>query len=654
MQLSPPPVNGPDQPFRPAKARSSRPGRRLLFILIGVVLIVGIAGAIGAAAGLAGKFFPHLFPTTRPDLVTHKVRLEYLIVTVVKRGTLESSENKAVVCKVKAGSRGTFASSIKWVIDDGTLVKKNQLLMDLDDSALQDQLRTQRIVVAKAKAELDKTTEEYTIQMQQNEADKATAVAALKVAALDVDKFIGMRYDESLDEIGSVAGTLAMFVERGEYRQKLDDVNGRLKLAESDLQAYRERTSWANRAVSLNYLTQSQAKVEQSKEESGKNTVDKLQKEKYVLETFQRARDLTDLLSKLEVARIGIEKSEKQAAAKRNQAESARETASLVYQQEVDQLNEIDAQLWECKIRAPQDGMVVYYKPESSRFSSSSQGMIQVGEQVKEGQKLIRIPDLKRMQVNTKVHEALVSRIVPDKRIPTGNFDSLRAGMLVTYDPLTRLMFHSEDVQSIVWEANRDKEHYLEKDGQKASIRVDAYPNRTFPGHVRSVAPVASQQDFFTSDVKVYQTLVTIDEIVDGLKPDMNAEVTIQIEPPKEPVLAVPIQAIVGGTEGGTKRRVYVLTDTGPQEREIVIGLFNEKMAEVKEGINLDDLVVLNPKVILGDKAKTRDEADPTGGRRGGPGGAPGGAGGEKGKAGTEKAKGGKGATGGKTAPGTP
>jgi hypothetical protein len=48
--------------------------------------------------------------------------------------------------------------------------------------------------------------------------------------------------------------------------------------------------------------------------------------------------------------------------------------------------------------------MVVYFKPEGNRFGqSSATGMIEQGAQVKEGQKMLRIPNLERMQVNAKV-----------------------------------------------------------------------------------------------------------------------------------------------------------------------------------------------------------------------------------------------------------
>ena len=123
-----------------------------------------------------------------------------------------------------------------------------------------------------------------------------------------------------------------------------------------------------------------------------------------------------------------------------SQAESTRKTAFSVYQQELEKLREIEEQIRECKIVAPQDGMVVYFKPESRPVRpDTSRGMIAQGEQVKEGQKLMRIPDLEQMQVNTKVHEAMVGRIRGDDRKSTGVSKSLRAAMLANPDPLSRL-----------------------------------------------------------------------------------------------------------------------------------------------------------------------------------------------------------------------
>jgi hypothetical protein len=289
------------------------------------------------------------------------------------------------------------------------------------------------------------------------------------------------------------------------------------------------------------------------------------------------------------------------------QAESDRVAKKSVFEQEQDKYEDIEEQIRKCIVNSPQDGMVVYYVSEQSRFGSGAQqSIIAQGEPVKEGQKLMRIPDLRRMLVNTKVHEAMVSRIKGEVWRPTGFCDTLRAALFMTPDPLTRLV--NQHAMPDIRERLRDRELEKLADGMRASVRVDAFPDRVLQGHVKSVATVASQQDWNSADVKVYQTMISIDESLEGLKPGMSAEVTIHVESAGENVLTLPIQAVVGGVELGRKRKVFVwrAPDGPAEEREIEIGLSNEKVVEVKNGLKEGEQVVLNPKVILGEKAKTR------------------------------------------------
>lgn len=586
------------------------PRRRRRWPLLAALLVVG--GGAAAAVWLVPRLFT---PTARPDLLTYRVEPVLLPVTVVERGTLESAHNVDVTCKVKAGARGTFASTIKRVIDDGTEVQKGQWLMDLDDSSLKDQEQTQNIAFAKATSVYVTAKENLKIQIKVNDADIASKLAALQVAELDLEKFLGARHETALDKFGAAVGAAFTVVERGEYRMKLDDVSARLKLAESDLQAYAERSAWAERSVKLKYMTASQAKVEQSKLDSQRDTVAKLQAEKFALESFTRKREMTDLASKVEVARAALEQAELQAVAKVVTLRAEMKTAESVLEQEVEKLNEIKEQLAACQIFAPQDGMVVYYKESGNRFNSTSQGLIAVGEQVKEGQKLLRIPDLKHMQVNVRIHEALIDRVEGDKRQQTGVVEGARAGLLANPHAFSRLLSQTDVLLGGIRDGLRDKEYVITEFGHSAVIRVDAKPDQTFGGRVRSKAGVASQQDWMSADVKVYQTIVSIDDSdVTGLRPDMSAEVTIQTKPATDKVLAVPIQAVLGGAEAGGTREVYVLDAAAqPQKRTLKLGGYNDRLVEVKEGLAEGDVVVLNPKAILGDKARVREEGDPTG-----------------------------------------
>jgi hypothetical protein len=139
---------------------------------------------------------------------------------------------------------------------------------------------------------------------------------------------------------------------------------------------------------------------------------------------------------------------------------------------------------------------------------------------------------------------------------------------------------------------------------------VDATGNRKLKAHVETVANTPSQQDFFAADVKVYATKVYIEEEVEGLKPGMNSEVTITVADALERVLTVPITAIVGSVEMGAKRACFVLTANGPEQREIEIGMSNEKDAEVRSNLKEGEEVVVNPKVLVGNKAKTREAGE--------------------------------------------
>ena len=124
--------------------------------------------------------------------------------------------------------------------------------------------------------------------------------------------------------------------------------------------------------------------------------------------------------------------------------------------------------------------MVVYYKTESSRFGSTARGMIEQGAQVKEGQKMLRIPDLQRMQVNTKVHEAMVARIQGDVRRSTGFFDAdagRPAGQPGPVQPARRAM-HEDVLRKSCANKFRDKE-YARSPAGASGRRSASTPSRT-------------------------------------------------------------------------------------------------------------------------------------------------------------------------------
>jgi multidrug resistance efflux pump len=515
----------------PTKVPSGKAPRRRFRVIAGLAAAV-VCSVLAVAVGVSRSH-----TVTRTDLVTHRVTPGRLELTVIERGALESANNRDVYCRVKSGAKNsTVATTIKTVIDDGSKVKKDELLITLDDSGLIEQLKTQKITVDKAESDKIQAEEKYKFQVSQNESDIKTAEVNLELTRIDLQKYL-----------------------EGDYPQSLKDVNGRIKTAESDLEQQRDRTAWSRRMLKKGYQTVSQTQSEESKLESLEIALAKVMEEKRVLTDpvyGNKKHDETDKRNKVAEAERALTRVKIQAAANEVTTRTDREAKTSVYQQELSHYRDIEEEIKKCKIYSPQDGMVVYYVPEQARFGGGSQqSIVAQGEPVREDQKLMQIPDLHHMLVNTKVHEAMVGKV---------------------------------------------------KAGQPAVVRIDAYPDRTFKGHVDSVATISSQQDFWAPDVKVYTTKVAIDGEVEGLKPGMNAEVRISVGDPLEHVLTIPVEAIVGSVELGGQRRCFVLTPTGPEQRDIVIGQSNERVAQVTEGLKEGDEVVLNPKSLVGDRMKTR------------------------------------------------
>jgi multidrug efflux pump subunit AcrA (membrane-fusion protein) len=520
-----------------------------LGVKLGIIALVLLLVVVGSAAAY---FMVPSFGKLRNDVVTHKVKKERLQITIVERGALESAENNDIYCRVKARNMGsTTASTIKMVVDDGTHVKKGQVIVELDQSGLEEQLKTQNITVEKAKADWVAAEEALKITKEGNLTDIKAAETTLQLAKIDLDKYVN-----------------------GDYVKTKKDYEGQLKSAESDVEQQRDRAAWAQRMLKKGYYTVSQSDAEQSKLQSLELTLANKQEALRVLdnETYgEKKRTTTDYASKVAQAERALTSVKAQALSKETRDNSDRLTKKSVYDQEVSKQKEIVLEIEKCVIKAPEDGMVVYYISDQNRFGvGAQQGIVAQGEPVREGQKLMQIPNLDRMVVNTKVHEALVSKIHGDVMGSDGS---------------------------------------VEEKGMPARIKVDSYPDRLLNGHVTNVATVAAQQDWMSADVKVYKTMVAIEGKLPGLKPGMSAEVTILVDASDGPVMTMPVQAIVGTPAMGEKRLCYVMTPKGPVQKEIEVGLSNEKMAEVRSGLEEGDEVILNPKAVMDDKALAEAEA---------------------------------------------
>ena len=206
------PTNSPNPPNSPNPTSSPSPGNsrlpkgsvkkrslvRVAVIAVGIVGIIGLIVLVGTATGTI-KLFDR---SHRADLILHEVRQEPLRLTITERGQLESAENSDIVCRVKARSaNSTVATTIRWIIDDGTEVRRGDKLVQLDDSGLYEQSKTQKITLDQAYAAWVQADKNFEIVVSQNLSDKATAKLVKELADIDLQKYEKGDYIQTLQEI---------------------------------------------------------------------------------------------------------------------------------------------------------------------------------------------------------------------------------------------------------------------------------------------------------------------------------------------------------------------------------------------------------------------------------------------------------------------
>ncbi len=382
---------------------------------------------------------------------------------------------------IKCGVQG--GATILWLIKDGTLVSKGDELVRLDSSIIEEKVSQERILYEKARATM-----------------------------IDAEK---------LFESSKIA---VEEYEQGMYVQTLKDLEAKATVAKENLESAKNLSTFTDRMARQGYVTPLQRDAQHFAVQRAQLDLDVANTAIEVLKKYTAPKTLVGLKST------------------RDSAEAKAASERAAFELEEDRLKRLEAQLKECLIIAPDDGMVVYANDEAMRRRGSSQlSMVEEGAMVKERQSLIKLPDLTHMQVKCTVHESKI--------------DQLQRGM-------------------------------------RARISIQG---NEYQGIVTNVSNQPEPSDWFSGNVKEYAATVAIESDPRGLRPGMTAAVEILVANLPN-VLSVPVQAVV---EKGGKFYCWVNTFSGPEKRPVVLGLNDNTRIEIKDGLNEGDEVLLNPRATV-------------------------------------------------------
>lgn len=488
------------------------------------------AAIIGAGIASTGYFFGQKSPDLASAVETANAFTGNLRVTVVETGEIRSSMSTEIKCMVEK------QSTILWVIDEGAIVKKGDKLIELDSTNLREAHTSRKKEYDEARAEYRKSREQYDIQKSQNESKISEASRKTRFALLDLKKYVGESLAADLIEKMNGESFEALGENKnlgGESLQRKRKLSSEIELAEEQHSRAVNKAHWSKKLKRKGHLTGAEL---QADEFAVKRQKIELHQAKTNLELFLKyefPKDVEKFYSGWTESERELERVKARAKSELASAEAELESNRTALELEKERFENIEKQIKKTIIKAPQSGMVIYYKSDRPWRKTEE---IKAGTTVRFRQTLIQLPDLTQMEVITKLHESVVKQVTV---------------------------------------------------GAKAFVTADAWQDQGLTGRVSKIAVMPESNSWFTPSVKSYATNVALDHTIEGLKPGMSASVEIVVSE-RNNILQIPISSVY--MEEGNSI-VYIMTSRGPTIRRVKTGLSNDRFIEILSGLVENDIV---------------------------------------------------------------
>lgn len=509
-----------------------------------------------------------------PSLI-HEVERIDLRITIREQGEMQASTNKRVRSEIEG------QATINFLIPEGSVVKKGQLIAKLDVSEIEERRANQAIQVAKAKAALDQAEKNLEILDKQLRVQENNAASRLEIAEMRKAKFIGqakplpadlavpdgidagkagtnremldslrglienerkndpavvVKYSGLVVRTVGLLGKAALQYEMGEMANQILQQIDKIGLARADLELARENLMFSEQLAERTYISRNELERDRITFRRQLSAVTVAWNDLQLLINYTHPEKLIELDQEIMNARLNLESVRAENEARRVRENADLDSARTEYELARDRLENWERQIENAVIHAPTPGLIVY-AAEDRR----GRNRIEEGDEVRESQTVLILPDITTMVANLTVHEAQINKVAL---------------------------------------------------GQQASIRIDAFPNQIFSGRVSRVSSLPDSSSRWSNpDLKVYRTTVELaHDNSDGLiRPGMNATVEINVGI-REDVICIPLTAL---QRSGKQNYVWKLTDSGPAPMMVEVGSNNLTHVEIVAGLEAGERIFL-------------------------------------------------------------
>ena len=510
---------------------------RFILTIIVVLVVVGV--------GVVLLKWPTAKGGSVSDLPTFTVKRGPLVISVTESGTIKPRDQ--VILKSEVEGRTTILSLIK----EGTVVKKNDLLVELDASTLLDQRIDQQIMVQNADAAFVKASEDLAVAENQAKSDVDKATLTLEFAGQDLKKYL-----------------------EGDYPNSLKDTDARITLAREQLTRAQETLKWSTRLYGEKYISQTELQADQLAETKNKLDLELAQNNQELLKKFTYKRQVAQLESDVNQAGMALERTQRKAKADVVQAQAALKAKESEFGRQQDKLKKTEKNIEKATIRSPADGVVVYATSVGGgRFRGGMQQTpLDEGQEVQERQELIYLPTALLVKAEIKIHESSLQKIklglpvrITVDAVPGKTF----TGQVGTIAPLpdAESSFFNPDLK--VYTTNI----YVDSDGNslrtgmscRAEIIVAQYEDTIYVP-VQAVLRVGRQPTVYVVDGKTFAPR----EVEIGLDNGRMVRIVRGLEAGEVVLLSPPLAAATVETVTGKGEPEITPIKTGKVEGETV------------------------------------------------------------------------------------
>ncbi len=348
--------------------------RKTIAAIVGAAVVLTLLVVLLTRRGSSQNGVDVSFHVTRGDLR----------IVLTENGEIIAKESVKITPKIKLSHHAT----IVWLIDEGSHVKKDDVLAELDKTDLEKQITEMEGQLLKAEADFVAAETNLEVQKMENESNVRKAQLKVDVQQMELDKY-----------------------KEGEAPKNLRTATLTQTEAESRFKRAREKSGAMPALLEEGFVTRDQVEQAGLDLQAAQIKLETATLELNLLKKYTAPMDLRKKDSDLAEAKDELVRTKKKSESQLGQKEAAFQEKKNLLASLKRKYKEAKEEIEGYTVKSPDEGIVIYGDPDQWWRRNE----VRVGGTAYNRSALFTLPVMTVMQVRVNVHEADVDKVKRDQ-----------------------------------------------------------------------------------------------------------------------------------------------------------------------------------------------------------------------------------------------